>query len=92
MVIGKKCKNIEKDERIERLFEKITIEKASLFGIGFVLLGLIIYVSIFHHWVVTDFGGLDAIKESIIALTGIVLGMQSIFSAFMLSIIGIKEK
>lgn len=82
----------ERDERIERLFKKITIEKVSLFGIGFVLLGLIIYISIFNDWIINDFGSLNAIKESIIALTGIVLGIQSIFSAFMLSIIGIKEK
>ncbi len=82
----------ERDSRIEKLYNKITIEKVSIAGIGLILIGAIIYISIFRQWVLSGFGELNAIRESIIALTGVVLGIQSIFSAFMLSIIGIKEK
>jgi len=57
-----------------------------------VLFGLTIYLLIFNNWLNTGFGELQEIKNSIIALTLITIGIQTIFSSFMLSILGIKEK
>jgi len=82
----------EENPIIEKLYKKITIEKASIFGISVVLLGIIIYLTIFFKWFKSGFGELYEIKNSIIALTLIIIGIQTIFSSFMLSILGIKEK
>lgn len=82
----------DRDEKLEKLFKYITIEKASIAGIIISLSGIIIYSMIFSKWISTSFGSLNEIKNSIIALTFIVLGVQTIFSSFMLSILGIKEK
>lgn len=78
--------------QLEALFKWLTIEKAGLVGIFMALAGAIIYGLIFFNWLSSGFGSLDEIKKSIIALTLLVLGIQTFFSAFMFSILGIKEK
>lgn len=78
----------------ENLYKHITIEKASIFGISIIFLGIIIYLMIFLKWLGTEFQEFTVTqtKNSIIAFTLIVMGIQTIFSSFMLSILGIKEK
>lgn len=75
-----------------KLYRYVTIEKASLVGTAIVLLGVFIYIKIFLKWINTGFGALNEIKNSIVALTLIIVGIQTVFSSFMLSILGIKEK
>ncbi|NCT54404.1 glycosyltransferase [Candidatus Falkowbacteria bacterium] len=82
----------DKDKLIESWFKKITIEKAGSLAIVMILIGVLIYLIIFANWINSGFSSLNAIKSSIVALTLIVLGVQTFFSAFMLSILGIKEK
>ncbi len=82
----------EKDKTIELLCRYLTLEKASLIGAIMGAVGIIIYLIIFIKWINSGFGELQEIKNSIIALTLIVIGIQTIFSAFMLSILSIKEK
>ncbi len=82
----------EENPTINKLYKYITIEKASIFGILLCLVGLIIFITIFYKWISSDFGSLNEIKNSIVALTFIIIGIQTIFSSFMLSILSIKEK
>lgn len=82
----------DEDNVIQSLFKYVTIEKAGFIGIALSALSGIIYMYIFVKWLRSGFGSLDEIKNSIVALTFAVLGIQTFFSAFMLSIIGIKEK
>ena len=74
------------------IYKYITIEKASIFGSLLILLGVIIYLRIFLEWLGVGIEGVQELKNSIIALILIVIGIQTIFSSFMLSILGIKEK
>ncbi|MES2223666.1 MAG: glycosyltransferase family 2 protein [Patescibacteria group bacterium] len=80
------------DSFLEPLYKKITIEKAGLLGLISITVGCTIYIYIFVKWIHSGFGSLDEIKNSIVALTLLTLGIQTFFSAFMLSILGIKEK
>lgn len=82
----------DSNRQVEALFKWLTIEKAGLVGILIALIGAVIYCVIFFNWISSGFGSLDEIKKSIIALTLLVLGIQTFFSAFMFSILGIKEK
>jgi len=82
----------EESPRFQSLYKYITIEKASFAGILLTLLGIIIYAVVFFGWVKSGFGALRKVKVSIVALTLIAVGTQTIFSSFMLSILGIKEK
>ncbi|MDD5193950.1 MAG: glycosyltransferase [Candidatus Nanoarchaeia archaeon] len=82
----------EESQLMNQLYQYITIEKASVVGIILAILGATIYLFILVKWLKTSFGNLNEIKNSIFALTLIIIGIQTIFSSFMLSILGIKEK
>ena len=76
----------------EKIYRYMNIERASLLGLLGMGVGGFLYMKIFVKWLETHLGPLNEIKNSILALTLIVLGIQTIFSAFMLSILGIKQK
>lgn len=82
----------EESKIIHKLHKFVTIEKASLLGIFVCLVGVGIFLWIFLGWAKSDFGSLNQVKNSILALTLMVFGIQTIFSSFILSILGIKEK
>lgn len=82
----------ERDPIFEKLFRYVTIEKASILGLVLLAISLLIYLSIFLQWVHSGLSPLNEIKNSIVALTLLVVGIETISSAFMLSIIGIQEK
>ena len=76
----------------DKLYKYITIENASIIGIVAGASGTAVYGIIFLKWINTDFGELFEVKNAILGLTLLTLGIQTIFSSFMLSILGIKEK
>jgi len=76
----------------EKFYRYITIERAGLAGIMLSLLGAAIYWGIFKKWIHVQFGPLNEIKNAILALMLVSIGIQTLFSSFMLSILGIKEK
>ena len=81
------------DSRLmNRLYRFVTIERASVVGGIITLLGGLLYGRIVWQWVATGFGELHEIKTAITALTLAVVGIQTITAAFMLSILGIKER
>lgn len=82
----------EKNEFIEKLFKIFTIDTAVIIGLIGIIFGFVIYSLILYRWISSDFGSLNEIKNAIIGLTLIVLGIQTISSAFMISILGIKER
>ncbi|HNX68288.1 MAG TPA: glycosyltransferase family 2 protein [Candidatus Omnitrophota bacterium] len=77
---------------LERFYRHMNIERASLVGLACIGLGGFVYLAIFVKWVGTNLGALNEVKNAILALTLMVLGIQTVFSAFMLSILGIKRK
>jgi len=84
--------HLQEKSYLEKFYKYITIEKAIIFGFFLSLIGLIVFITIFIKWLSSGFGSLNETKASILALTLIVLGIQTIFSSFMLSILGIKER
>jgi glycosyltransferase involved in cell wall biosynthesis len=82
----------EKNKTLENLFKYITIEKACILGAVIIAIGFVIYLVIAIKWTTSGFGSLNEIKNSIVALTLLIIGTQTIFSSFMLSILSIKEK
>ncbi len=77
--------------KLEKAFKFLSINNVSLVGLILLISGFIIYVVILNKWIASNFGFLDEIKNAIIGLTLMVLGVQTISSAFMFSIISIKE-
>ena len=82
----------EKNKIFEKLFKYITIESAGIAGFIAIITGSAICVFIVTKWIAFGYGDLNEIKNSIVALTLLTIGIQTIFSAFMFSILGIKNK
>lgn len=77
---------------LEGLYKHITIEKASVVGMIVVVLGVVIYARVLMGWINLGFGDINAVKNLILGLTLLTIGVQTIFSSFMLSILGVKER
>lgn len=77
---------------LERFYLYFNLERACVVGGLAVFLGGAVYLQIFAKWLSTHFGALNEVKNAVLGLTLIVLGVQTVFSAFMLSILGIKQK
>jgi hypothetical protein len=43
------------------------------------------------NWITSNFGALSALRPALLASTLIVLGVQTIFSSFFLSLLSIKQ-
>lgn len=82
----------DSSQLINSIHRRITIEKASILGSVSCFFGVVIFGFIAWEWYRNNFGELAEVKNSIIALTFVVVGLQTIFSSFMLSILGIQEK
>lgn len=84
--------HLEEKAGFGKLYKYITIEKAGIAGIVMGIIGVVIYVLILFKWLKTGFGPLNEVKNSILALTLVTIGIQTVFSGFMLSILGIRER
>jgi len=80
----------EKSKFMEKLYRIINLEKGSIIGILLILLGIIF--SLFTINNILNNPKSAELKSSLLALTLITLGIQTIFSSFMLSILSIKPK
>jgi glycosyltransferase involved in cell wall biosynthesis len=81
----------EKNKFLNKIYSYLTIEKGILTGLIISFLGILIFLLIFLKWLKTGFGQLNEIKNSVVALTLMTIGTQTIFSTFMLSVLGIKK-
>jgi len=68
------------------------LEKGLILGIILFLFGLGIDIFIFVDWLSRHFGALGRIRESILAMTFLVIGLQTIFSSFFISLLFLKKK
>lgn len=66
------------------------LEKGILAGGMFILAGLIIASSIIRHWML--FGPVTQERKALLAATVIVIGIQTVFSSFLISLIGLKTR
>lgn len=81
------------DDRMIQLFYRyFSLEAWMLVGFAVFLVGLGVDVAIFYTWVQHHFRNLFAVREAILALTLIVVGLQIVFSSFLLSILNINSE
>lgn len=76
---------------LEKLYKYLTIERVGTLGIAVCLLGFVIFFYIFFKWIFSGLSALDEAKNALLGVSFIILGIQTIFSSFMLSILGIKK-
>ncbi len=82
----------EKSPFVERIFRYFTLEKGLFFGGSIFLIGLIISGNIFMKWFTGGFSDFFQPGRVILASTILIIGIQTIFNVFYLSVLGIKGK
>ena len=79
-------------DRITLFFQRLfTLEKGLFLGGIIFLAGLIMIGAIVGEWFFKDFGVLYRIRESILAMTFMVIGLQTIFSSFFISFLFVEK-
>lgn len=69
-----------------------SLEKGIILGIILFLAGLLINSLIFIEWFSKNFGALYRLRESILAMTLLVIGLQTIFSSFFIGLLFLKRR
>ncbi len=77
---------------VKMLFRHFHLETALWIGTAIAIAGFLLSFSVVYKWLVTGFGPLDNVKRILFASTLLVIGIQTIFSAFFLSILVIEKK
>jgi len=68
------------------------LERGIFLGVFILLPAVIILAVIFWEWLGSNFGPLYRIRESILALTLFIIGLQTIFSSFFISLLFIERR
>lgn len=74
------------------LFRNMTLERGLFIGFTIFSVGFIINIFILFTWVSNGFQGLAATRYALVGLTFIVLGAQTMFSSFFISILRLVPK
>ncbi len=72
--------------------KSFNLEKGLALGGGLFLAGFIMMLFIFIEWFFNYFGALYRIREAILGTTLLVIGLQTIFSSFFLSLLVLEKK
>ncbi|HEV3035774.1 MAG TPA: glycosyltransferase family 2 protein [Solirubrobacteraceae bacterium] len=81
----------EKDPWFDRMRARFRLEHGLLLGGAFVLVGLIMGGLILATWISHGFGSLADEHLAVIAAALLIVGIQIFFSAFLLSILGLRR-
>jgi glycosyltransferase involved in cell wall biosynthesis len=81
----------ERDMWFDRARERLRLEHGLVLGGAIASAGLIAIVAILSDWVARGFGSLSQERIAIVAATLIVLGVQVIFSSFLISMLGLRR-
>ncbi len=82
----------EKDPWFDRARARFRLEHGLLAGGGVVLAGFALGMKIVITWADRGFGELSETRLAIMAATLIIVGIQVVFSSFLLSILGLRRK
>ncbi|OGX30469.1 MAG: hypothetical protein A3D27_01720 [Omnitrophica WOR_2 bacterium RIFCSPHIGHO2_02_FULL_46_37] len=82
-----------KYDRVTRFFQRnFNLEKGLALGGAVFLTGFAILLFIFIDWFSKDFGALYRIREAILAMTLLVIGLQTMFSSFFISLLFLEKE
>lgn len=81
----------EQDFLLKIFYKIFSLERGILAGTIIFLTGIIIVSYITWKWILSGFGPLEEIRLSLIGMIFIVIGIQNIFSSFLLSLLTINK-
>lgn len=83
------------DRRMTRFFQLVNLERGLLIGVGSLLIGLVLLLLAINQWRLSHFGPLNyayTMRWVIPGATLTALGVQTIFSGFFVSILGMRRR
>jgi glycosyltransferase involved in cell wall biosynthesis len=81
----------ERDPWFDRARERLRLEHGLMLGAGVTLAGLALMAVILVGWIAHGFGSLAQERTAIFAATLFVLGIQIVFTSFLLSMLGLRR-
>jgi len=81
----------ERDRLITVINKLINLERGIFIGLMILILGVILNLNILIIWINSGFGSLSELRTAVFAFTLVILGIQTIFSSFFLSILGLRR-
>jgi glycosyltransferase involved in cell wall biosynthesis len=83
---------LKRDNLILFFQRHFNLEKGLIAGIIIFSMGFVINLLIFLEWFSQHFGPLYRIRESILAMTLLVIGLQTVFSSFFISLLSLRKR
>lgn len=81
-----------RDWLLERIDAHFSLERGLVVGGGLFLVGVLVDVAVLVHWLATNAGSLDAIRPVLASMTLILLGAQTAFGSFFLSLFEVRPR
>jgi hypothetical protein len=81
----------DKDPWFDRMRARFKLENGLVLGFGVVLAGLVLSAIIVGTWIDRGFGELSEERVAVLAATLLVVGVQIVFTSFLLSILGLRR-
>jgi hypothetical protein len=80
------------DRFISAFYGRFTLERGLIFALAFLLSGAAIGGWVVWRWATHGFPQLDEIRPLLLAITLVIVGVQSTFNAFFLSLLGVETR
>jgi hypothetical protein len=83
------------DRHLERFFQKVTLERGLVVALLAMLGGGLLLLAAVRQWWLTGFGHLDYARTMRLVVPGatlVALGFQTVFSSFLVSLLGMRRK
>jgi glycosyltransferase involved in cell wall biosynthesis len=82
----------DRDPLFERMGERVRLEQGLLLGLAFTVAGLGLGAVVVGHWVASGLGSLAEERVTVLAATLLIVGVQIIFTSFLLSLLGLRRR
>lgn len=82
----------KEDAFLQKIYRKFTLEKGIFIGFSFFSLGSLLSAGVVIKWIKSGFGPLNEVKLCLLGLLFTMIGVQTIFSSFFLSILTLSRK
>jgi len=79
------------DKLIDFIAKYISLERGMVIGLVVFLIGLFISLKILFNWIHSGFSSMNEIRNVIFSITILIVGIQTIFSSFFLSILLVEK-
>ena len=87
MVYAHKADIAPENEVVDTLLDRLTLEKGAGVGLTIFLIGFAYAAYLVWNWISSGFGSLPLLKQDILAFTLLVIGLQTVFHSFFLSLL-----